>query len=129
MYVIYLKFNYYFIFLFLVINTRKDTLKKIEEECKNLYTKKIEIRNTLNKKIYGDNRIYELKTQANDDKKTLGRLNLFLPKFLNSLWENPEIVASMLMGANPKDINKTLIPLIEIIFMKIFFHLNIYKVI
>ena len=112
MYVIYLKFNYYFIFLFLVINTRKDTLKKIEEECKNLYTKKIEIRNTLNKKIYGDNRIYELKTQANDDKKTLGRLNLFLPKFLNSLWENPEIVASMLMGANPKDINKTLIPLI-----------------
>ena len=45
-------------------------------------------------------------------KKSLGRLNIYLTKFFNSLRKNPEIFASMLMGANPKDINKTLIPLI-----------------
>ena len=38
--------------------------------------------------------------------------NLFLPQFFILLWENPEIVAHMLMDSNPKDISKTLIPLI-----------------
>ena len=38
--------------------------------------------------------------------------NLFIPQFFNLLWDNPEIVAYMLMDSNPPNIEKTLIPLI-----------------
>ena len=38
--------------------------------------------------------------------------NLFMPQFFVLLWENPEIVAHILMDSNPKEIITTLIPLI-----------------
>ena len=59
--------------------------------------------------MYKDNRIYELKNNLD----LFYPKNLFLPRFFKLLWENPEIVATMLMDSNPPDINKTLIPLIS----------------
>ena len=41
-----------------------------------------------------------------------GRLNAFISKFFEKLWEKPEIVASMLMKAKASEITQTLIPLI-----------------
>ena len=38
--------------------------------------------------------------------------NLFIPQFFILLWDNPEIVANMLIDSNPAEIEKTLIPLI-----------------
>jgi hypothetical protein len=41
-----------------------------------------------------------------------GRLNVYISRFFEKLWEKPEIVASMLMKAEASKITKTLIPLI-----------------
>ena len=63
----------------------------------------------INKQKYGDNRIYELKT---DEDKILSTLNIYLPFFLKFLWERPEIIALLLINSNIEDIKKTLAPLI-----------------
>ena len=55
-----------------------------------------------------DKRVYEL----NKDLSILYPKNLFIPQLLKLLWENPEIVADMLMDSSPSNIKETLIPLI-----------------
>ena len=92
----------------IVYENRKDTIETINNEVKNLYKKKIEIKNIINNKLYGDKREYEL--IFNMDK--FYPKNLFMPQFFVLLWENPEIVAHILMDSNPKEIITTLIPLI-----------------
>ena len=55
-----------------------------------------------------DKRIYELKT-IND--KELVEIWMYLKGFFVTLWEDPKAVASLLINANPKEIEKTLLPL------------------
>ena len=55
-----------------------------------------------------DKRIYELKLINN---KELVNIGVHLHSMLSSLWEDPKIVASILMNSNPKDILHSLLPL------------------
>ena len=55
-----------------------------------------------------DKRVYELKTIGDEE---LNDIRIYLKEFFDTLWEDPKSVASLLINANPKEIEKTLLPL------------------
>ena len=79
-------------------------MKKINDLCIQLYEKKIQILNIINK----DQREYELKLIHD---KELLNIWTHLHAFLVLLWENPKYVAYILMNAKPKVISDSLLPL------------------
>lgn len=83
-------------------------MKQINEECENLYNSKIQILSMIQNKERKENKIYELKS-INDE--ILEGLSIYLSKFMICLWENPKIVAYLLMKAIPDEILNSLLPL------------------
>ena len=79
-------------------------MKKINDLCIQLYEKKIQILNIINK----DPREYELKLIHD---KELLNIWTHLHSLLVLLWENPKYVAYILMNAKPKVISDSLLPL------------------
>ena len=89
----------------IVIIKNSKTLKKLNEECTILYKKKLLVLNDENK----DKRIYELKSIKD---KELADIWMYLNGFFVSLWENPKIVASLLINTKQKEIMNSLLPLL-----------------
>ncbi len=90
--------------------TGKTTKDDIEQLCWEIFNKKIALLNIL-KNDPKENHIivYQL---IKNNKEYLKQLYLFVPKILTYLWEQPSLIAKILMNANKEDIKKFLAPLI-----------------
>ena len=111
----------------LFINTGIETKKNIDKECVNIYKKKMEVLNIL-QKINNKEQIVKADNNPKDKDKEkqnfkdnilvennydyLQVLNTYIPKLLNYLWENPKLIANILMNADKNDTQKYLAPLI-----------------
>ena len=93
----------------LFAETEKNTQKDIEILCKEIYLKRIDVLNVLKNEANINNVIhYEL---IENNKDYLKDLNLYIPKFLLYLWENPPLIAKVLINSNMNDVRKYLAPL------------------
>ena len=94
----------------LFINTKKDCENKIETICTEIYLKKIEVLNILQKNESNTKKIkYNL---IIDSKNYLNEIYLYIEKFMTSLWNNPLLIAKILMNSNIIDVKYYLAPLI-----------------
>ena len=93
----------------LFAETEKNTQKDIEILCKEIYNKRIDVLNVLkNEANINNEKHYQL---IENNKEYLKDLNLYIPKFLSYLWENPSIIAKLLINSDKEDIKKFLAPL------------------
>ena len=109
----------------LFINTGIETKKNIDNECVNIYKKKMEVLNILQKINNKEQIVKSESNSKNKDQQNLKEniliennydylqvLKTYIPKLLNYLWENPKLVANILMIADKNDTQKYLAPLI-----------------
>ena len=93
----------------LFAETEKNTQKDIENLCKEIYLKRIDVLNVLKNEANTSNIInYQL---IENNKDYLKDLNLYIPKFLSYLWENPPLIAKLLIHSDVNDVRKFLAPL------------------
>ena len=98
----------------LFIKTSSETKNNIEEQCRKIYKKKLDVFLTLrkfnskhkNEKIVNK---FELIEQNNENLKDL---NNYIPKLLTYLWEDPKIMSNLLLNSDIKDIKKIIGPLL-----------------
>ena len=89
--------------------TEKNTQKDIENLCKEIYLKRIDVLNVLKNEANISNIInYQL---IENNKEYLKDLNLYIPKLLSYLWENPPLIAKLLINSDVNDVRKFLAPL------------------
>ena len=94
----------------LYAETGKNTQKDIEILCKEIYSKKIEVLNVLKNESSINNEIhYQL---IENNKEYLKDLNLYIPKLLAYLWENPSLIAKLLIKSKVDEVKTFLAPLI-----------------
>jgi len=94
----------------LYAETGKNTQKDIEILCKEIYSRKIEVLNVLKNESSINNEIhYQL---IENNKEYLKDLNLYIPKLLAYLWENPTLIAKLLIKSNIEEVKTFLAPLI-----------------
>jgi hypothetical protein len=93
----------------LFAETERNTQKDIEILCKQIYNKRIDVLNVLKNEANINNEIYYQLIENNRD--YLKDLNLYIPKFLSYLWENPSLIAKILINSNMNDVKKYLAPL------------------
>ena len=85
----------------------KNTEKDIENICEEIYKIKIDILNALKNE---DNLVhYEF---IENTKDYLKDLNFYIPKLLSYLWENPSLIAKLLIYSNIEDVKLYMAPLI-----------------
>jgi hypothetical protein len=120
----------------LFIKTGVETKKNIEQQCTELYEKKMEVLNILykiNTKEMEDMQNSNSNSNSNNKNKEtptpeftnfkeyilvknnydyLSELNTYIPNLLSYLWDDPKLVANLLMNADHSDISKYLAPLI-----------------
>ena len=94
----------------LYTETGKNTQKDIENLCKDIFKKKIEVLNVLKNDPYSNIIVNYLLVENNKD--YLKTLYLYIPRLLTYLWENPSLIATLLIHSNKNDIKKYLAPLI-----------------
>ena len=90
--------------------TGNNTKKDIEILCREIFSKKIDLLNIV-KNDPKETHITNYKLIENN-KDYLKHLYLFIPKILTYLWEQPSLIAKILMNARKIDIQKYLAPLI-----------------
>ena len=90
--------------------TGKNTQNDIETLSKEIFQKKTEVLNVLKNGPYSNN--IKNFVLVKDNKDYLKTLYLYIPKMLTYLWENPKIIAKLLLNSNNSDIQAYLAPLI-----------------
>ena len=113
----------------LFIKTGQETRKNIEEQCTEIYEKKMQVLNIL-QKLSNQEQLDDDKTDSSSGKDFsniehlkhyvliknnydyLQVLNTYIPNLLNYLWEDPKLIANLLMVADKNDTEKYLAPLI-----------------
>ena len=103
----------------LFIKTKNETKKSIENHCIDIYKKKMELLNILQKINKTTNNSSKESTDLLKDyilvessEEYLFNLYMFIKSILNNLWEEPEILANLLIKANKEETKKYLAPLI-----------------
>ena len=103
----------------LFIKTKNETKKSIENHCIDIYKKKMEVLNILQKINKTTNNSSKESTDLLKDyilvessEEYLFNLFMFIKSILNNLWEEPEILANLLIKANKEETKKYLAPLI-----------------
>ena len=80
----------------IVLKAREDTKRQINEECKNIYEKKLEAFNIIgNKQIQDkkDKMKFQLLYDPVEQEKYLGDIYTYVPLFMNYLWYgSPDII-------------------------------------
>ena len=110
----------------LFIKTGNETKKNIDLQCMETYKEKMEVLNTLqrlnqekpktdkNPKKAASSQTENLKNHIfiEESNTYLNDLNLYIPFLLNTLWEEPKLVANILINSNIDDVKNYLAPLI-----------------
>ena len=96
----------------LFIKTSNETKKNIEEQCREIYKKKLDVfltQRRLNKKENNEQNIkkFELIDQYTEHLKDLSN---YIPKLLKYLWEDPKMMTKLLLNSENNDIKKSLAP-------------------
>ena len=95
----------------LFIQTSDKIKTNINDYSKDIYKKKLDVLNILQNKISGQES--RKKSIMYEDKSILGNLNNYVPNFFKYLWENPKLVANILMNAEIQDVKEHLAPFIS----------------
>ena len=95
----------------LFIKTSNETVKTIEDQCRDIYKKKLDVFLHL-KKLNNENkdikvRKFHLVEKMNDHLKGLSN---YVPNLLKYLWEEPKMVKDLLLHMDIKDIKKNIAP-------------------
>ena len=88
---------------------------QITKECVEIYEKKLEVFNILANKENKEKKErcrFKLIDKREDQEKNLGDIFTYVPLFMNYLWENPKIVANLLINSRKEDVKKSIAPLI-----------------
>lgn len=85
---------------------------KINEECFEIYKKKIEINNKINSFLKQKNCECVLIDLKNEEGQILKELNIYIAKLMRYFWEDPKLVINLLSTADKNDIRENLSPLI-----------------
>ena len=94
----------------LYLSTGINTQKDIENLCKEIYEKKIEVLNVLKNSSNSINIVnYQF---IENNKEYLKDLYLYIPKLLDYLWQNPSIIAKLLINSDINDVISYIAPLI-----------------
>jgi hypothetical protein len=97
----------------LFIRTNTETLNSIEKECREIYTKKLDVFTNLQKFSRKQKELRKyLLVDEQSQKDSLRDLNNYIPKFLLYLWDEPKLIVKLLQNSNVKDIRNHLAPLI-----------------
>ena len=96
----------------LFIKTSNETKKNIEEQCKEMYKKKLDVFREF--KIIREKNDKEIKKYelVNDLTLHLKDLSNYIPKLLKYLWDDPKTMANLLKNSKIDDIKKRLAPMI-----------------
>ena len=97
----------------LFIQTSDKIKTNINQYCIDIFKKKLDVQNILQKLNYNDSDQEIKKSILYEDKSFLGNLNNYIPNFFTYLWENPEFVAEILMNAEIQDVKEYLAPFIS----------------
>ena len=97
----------------LFIQTSDKIKTNINQYCIDIFKKKLDVQNILQKINSKDLDTEIKKSILYEDKSFLGNLNNYIPNFFKFLWENPEIIAEILMNAEIQDVKEYLAPFIS----------------
>ena len=91
-------------------NTFKNIQNDINNICREIYEQKLKVINVIksgeNPNIIINHELVE------NNKEYMKELYLYVPKLLNYLWDNPSLMAKLLLNSNDLDIKQYLAPLI-----------------
>ena len=96
----------------LFIKTNNEIKKNIEEQCREIYKKKLDVFHTLGRLNHKDNneKIIKKFELLEQNTEYLKDLNNYIPKFLIYLWEDPKIMTNLLLNSDKNDIKKVIAP-------------------
>ena len=86
---------------------------KINEECLEIFRKKLIVNNKLNSLLKQKCYEYQLIDLKNEEGEILKELNIYVVKLMTYLWEQPKLVANLLSNADKNDLKDNLAPLIS----------------
>ena len=86
---------------------------KIDKYCIDIYKKKLDVQNILQKMNPKNLDTEKKKAILYEDKSFLGNLNNYIPPFLTYLWENPKFIAEILLNSEIQDVKEYLAPFIS----------------
>ena len=93
----------------LFTKTSEETKKNIEEQCRDIYQKKLDVFFTLKRFNKSDQKEFGKKFELiENNSEHLKDLNNYIPKLLTYLWEDPKLMSNLLMNSNIDDIKKTI---------------------
>ena len=91
-------------------NTFKNIQNDINNICREIFEQKLKVINVIKSGENPNITInYEL---VENNKEYMKELYLYIPKLLNILWDNPSLMAKLLLNSNDVDIKQYLAPLI-----------------
>ena len=97
----------------LFTRTSDEIKTNINQYCFDIYKKKLDVQNLLQKI---NSKILDVAEKKNsilcEDKSFLGNLNNYIPNFFTFLWENPKFVAEILLNSEIQDVKEYLAPFI-----------------
>ena len=97
------------IFLNIVIHTREETVRQINEQSKTIYQGKLKVMNIIAERTKKDTRVYKL---VEDQSELLRDLNTYLPKLMFYLWEQHKVVVSVIKNSEIESLKKYIAPLL-----------------
>ena len=92
----------------LYTKTSEETKKSIEEECRKIYEKKLDVFFTLkrfNSKKTDIGKKFEL---MQNNSEHLKDLNNYIPKLLTYLWEDPKLMSTFLLNSKKEDVKEVI---------------------
>ena len=87
----------------------KTTQNKIEAKFRELYEKKIKVSNMIlqrSKKDFIEQELIPTKEQFCINK--FEKISIYIPEFMNQLWNSPKSIATILLSADQSEVNKNL---------------------
>ena len=88
----------------LYTKTSEETKNKIEKECRKIYEKKLDVFFTLKRFRSNETDIGKKFELMENNNEHLKDLNNYIPKLLQYLWEDPELMSKFLLNSKKDDI-------------------------
>ena len=85
---------------------------KINYECLEIHKKKLEVNKKIDSLLKQKNYNYEIIDLKNEAGELLKELNVYIVKLMTYLWDQPKLIANLLLSAKKNDIKENLAPLI-----------------
>ena len=84
----------------------------INYECLEIHKKKLEVNKKIDSLLKQKDYNYELIDLKNEEGELLKELNVYIVKLMTYLWDQPKLIANLLLSAEKNDLKENLAPLI-----------------